>query len=153
MTRRMTIGMAVLAIAALTLSLIGPAPAATGRRLTTSLSGSEERPGPGDPNATGFAVIRINQGAGAVCYDLSWADVDGMVTMAHIHEAPAGSPGPVVVTLFSDQAFDGTDETSGCVSGLDPALLKDIRKNPTDYYVNVHSTIFGPGAVRGQLGD
>ena len=148
----MTMGMAALALAALTLSLIGPAPAATGRRFTTTLTGGEEEPGPGDPNATGFAVIRINQGAGTVCYKLSWADVDGDVTMAHIHEAPAGDPGPVVVTLFAGQAFPGTHQTSGCVSGLDSALLKDIRKNPTDYYVNVHSTIFGPGAVRGQLG-
>ena len=41
---------------------------------------------------------------------------------------------------------------SGCTTGVDPALVKDIRKNPENYYVNVHSSVFQPGAIRGQLG-
>jgi hypothetical protein len=41
------------------------------------------------------------------------------------------------VTLFAG-SFAGTDSVSGCVDA-DPALIKDIRQNPTTYYVNVHA--------------
>jgi hypothetical protein len=58
----------------------------------------EERPAPGDPNATGQADLRLNQGQNEVCFDISWADVDGEVFASHIHVGPAGSAGPIVVT-------------------------------------------------------
>ena len=53
---------------------------------------------------------------------------------AHIHEAPQGEPGPIVVPLF-EGTFAGTDEVSDCVD-VDKSLIKDIRKHPDDYYVN-----------------
>lgn len=121
-----------------------------GKPFMTAMTGAEEAPGPGDPDASGTAHFTLNQGEGVICFDLSWADVDGTVTAAHIHEAPAGDPGPVVVPLFSG-SFSGTDSASDCVD-VDSALVKAIRKDPSAYYVNVHSTSFPPGAVRGQLG-
>jgi hypothetical protein len=125
---------------------------AGGSLSSTDMTGAEEAPGPGDPDASGFASLTLNQGSGQVCFDLNWADIDGTVTAGHIHEAPAGEPGPIVVPLFSGE-FDGTDEVAGCIANAGKALVKDIRKNPSDYYVNVHSTEFPDGAVRGQLGD
>ena len=148
--RNVLIGGAVAAAAAVT-GVVG-AVSAQGRPMTTDLSGAEEAPGPGDPNATGSAELTLNQGQGEVCFDLSWADVDGTVVAAHIHVGDAGSPGPIVVGLFMGTTFDGTDSASGCVAA-DSALIKEIRKDPSAYYVNVHSTVFMPGAVRGQLGD
>ena len=135
------------------LALIGDVVEAGGQPMSTSLSGAEEAPGPGDANATGHADLTFNQGLGEICFDLSWADIDGTVFAAHIHDGDAGTPGPIVVMLFMEN-FAGTDSTSGCVEGVDPALVKDIRKNPSSYYVNVHSVPdFPGGAVRGQLGD
>jgi hypothetical protein len=126
---------------------------AGGRPLSTTLTGAEEAPGPGDPNATGQADLRLNQGQNEVCFRISWIDVDGEVFAGHIHVGPPGSPGPIVVTLFTG-SFTGTDSVTGCAEDVDAKLIKAIRHDPSAYYVNVHSRPnFPGGAVRGQLGD
>jgi hypothetical protein len=129
----------------------GPA-GAGGRPLSTDLNPAEEVPGPGDPDATGSIRLTLNQGQGQVCFDLSWSQIDGTVVAGHIHRAPAGVAGPVVVPLFAG-AFAGTDGLSACVN-VSPDLIKEIRQDPSAFYVNVHSVPnFPAGAIRGQLGD
>lgn len=117
-----------------------------GKLLTTALTGAAEVPGPGDPDGSGTARITLNQGQGEVCFELI---VEGIAPAgaAHIHEAPAGSAGPVVVGLAAPA--DGS--SSGCAA-VSKELVKEIRKNPADYYVNVHNADFPAGALRGQLG-
>lgn len=122
---------------------------AGGRPLAASLTGANEAPGPGDPDGTGTARITLNQGRGQVCWSIHVEDVTLPATAAHIHVAPAGDPGPVVVGL---SAPDADGNSSGCVTGVDRSLIKAIRQNPSQYYVNVHTTDFPGGAVRGQLG-
>lgn len=119
-----------------------------GKPFSTALTGAAEAPGPGDPDGSGNALITLNQGQGEVCFELEVADIALPATGAHIHRAPAGSPGPIVVPLAPPGA-DGT--SSGCVDA-DPALIKEIRQSPEAFYVNVHTTEHPPGAVRGQLG-
>ena len=139
---------------ALVVALAGVAVADDGGRpLSTTLTGAEEAPGPGDANATGQADLTLNQGQNEVCFDISWADIDGTVFAGHIHVAPPGDPGPIVVSLFTG-SFAGTDSVSGCAENVDAELIKAIRHDPSAYYVNVHSRPnFPGGAVRGQLGD
>jgi hypothetical protein len=127
---------------------VGGGAAATGTKLFTTLSGAEEADaqgnvGVGDPDGTGTAALRLNQGQGRVCWTVTWKNISAP-TMAHIHKAPAGVPGPVVVPL--------DPIGSGCAT-VDKALVKAIRQNPTAYYVNVHNEDFPAGAIRGQLGD
>jgi CHRD domain len=141
----------LIAALVLTLAFAGVALAGNGgRKLATPMTGAEEVPGPGDADATGQADLRLNQGQRRVCFDLSWENIDGTVFAAHIHLAPVGVPGAIVVPLF-EGTFAGTDSISDCVHA-DRSLVKDIRKHPSDYYVNVHSTPgFEAGAIRGQL--
>jgi CHRD domain len=121
-----------------------------GRPFSTTLTGAAEVPGPGDPDASGTAFISLNQGLGEVCFELSWAGIDGTVTAAHIHVGAATVAGGVVVPLFAG-SFAGTDSASGCVSNVSVELIKAIRQEPENYYVNIHSDVFPAGAVRGQL--
>lgn len=117
-----------------------------GRPLSVALTGAAEVPGPGDPDGTGRAVIRLNQGQGEVCFELTVSNI-APATAAHIHSGAAGVAGDVVVTL-TPPPTDGSSK--GCVSaGAD--LIKDIRQNPGNFYVNVHNADFPDGAVRGQL--
>ena len=139
---------------AVALGAVSPASAGTGGRpLSTTLTGAEEFPGPGDPDATGQANLRLNQGKERVWFNISWTGIDGTVFAGHIHVGPPGVAGPIVVGLFSG-SFAGTDAVSDCVENVDRDLIKAIRKDPSAYYVNVHSQPnFANGAVRGQLGD
>ncbi|MCC6169332.1 MAG: CHRD domain-containing protein [Caldilineaceae bacterium] len=116
-----------------------------GRPLYATLTGTAEAPGPGDPDGSGSAVVTLNQGHGLVCFHIEVTGID-QVTAAHIHVAPVGVAGPVVVNF--NPTVNGLQ---GCVSaGAD--LIKQIRRHPEEYYVNVHTAAFPAGAVRGQLG-
>ena len=143
---------ALVACITVALAVTGVANAGNGGRpLSTAMTGTQEVPGPIDPNATGEADLRLNQGQRRVCFDISWANVDGTVFAGHIHRGPVGVAGPIVVGLF-EGSFAGTAATSGCVEDVARGLIKEIRKNPSAFYVNVHSTpVFEAGAVRGQL--
>ena len=103
----------------------------------------------GDPDAVGGAILIINPVRDTVCFLTRWAGIDGTVVAAHIHVAPEGVAGPVVVPLFAG-TFDGSDMTRGCVSAN--GLADDILADPAAYYINIHSTVYQPGAIRAQLG-
>lgn len=116
-----------------------------GRAFVTVLSGQHEVPA-GDPNGIGVAAMSVNPGKGRVCYLLSVARLTGEVTAAHIHVAPAGQNGPVVVPLTAPTGGFSAD----CAT-VDRAVAMAIVRAPANYYVNVHTTEFPGGAVRGQL--
>jgi hypothetical protein len=118
-----------------------------GRPLTATLTGAAEVPGPGDSNGTGTATIRLNQGRGKVCFVLTASNITLPATAAHIHVGTAGTAGDPVVTLAPP---DATGMSGGCVDAP-KATIRAIRKNPSNYYVNVHTTDFSAGAIRGQL--
>jgi hypothetical protein len=122
--------------------------AAGGRPFSGTMTGAEEAPGPGDPDGSGTFQFTFNQGQREVCFDLFVEDILLPASAAHIHIAPVGSPGPVVIGLT---APDASGVSSGCVEDVDPNLIKAIRQNPSAYYVNVHNSEFPGGAVRGQL--
>jgi hypothetical protein len=118
----------------------------------------------GDPNpaAGGVAFVTLNSGQEEVCFTVSFSGLSAPVSDAHIHFAPAGVRGGVVVPFAAPVAPLFPAVTSGTVARCVPAdreLIKAIRKNPENYYVNIHtrSTPANPltdrpgGAIRGQL--
>jgi hypothetical protein len=128
----------------ISLMLVGGAWAFSGAKRATTLSGAEEVP-PADPDGTGFALITLNVGQATVCWELTASNI-APAAAAHIHKAPAGVNGPIVVPLSPPTSGSSSD----CGSA-DVALIQDIIDNPEQYYVNVHNAEFPGGAVRGQL--
>jgi hypothetical protein len=125
-------------------------------QLTAKLSGANEVP-PADPDGRGLALVKT--GRTRVCFAVGWTRIAPPI-FAHIHRGPAGVNGPVVVLFFDvpeiaaspNAALPATiSAVDGCVDVPDAALLRDIRRNPSGYYVNVHTPEFPPGAIRGQL--
>lgn len=102
----------------------------------------------GDPDGAGDALITLNLGQLEICWQLSVSDIALPATSAHIHQAAPGVRGVIVVTL---SAPDATGMAVGCASGLNRDLLAEILTSPESFYVNVHTTEFPAGAVRGQL--
>jgi hypothetical protein len=126
-------------------------------QLAARLTGASEVPGPGDPDGRGLALVRT--GRERVCFALAWTGIAPPI-FAHIHAGSAGVAGPVVVLFFDVPELPGAPTAAlpptvaaagGCVDGQDPAVLRDIRRHPAGYYVNIHNLEFVPGAIRGQL--
>jgi hypothetical protein len=103
----------------------------------------------GDPDGSGLALLTVNVGQQAVCWELSVSAITLPATASHIHKAPPGTAGPAVVFLSPP---DAAGRAAGCRSGLSRDLLREILTSPEFFYVNVHTSDFAPGAIRGQLG-
>lgn len=117
---------------------------------TVSLSGAQEAPAPGDPNGSGSALVLVNAQTNMVCYDFSrTSDITLPATAAHIHQAPFGASGPVVVPFGNPPNGQGVG--NGCVTNVPANVISGILSTPFNYYVNVHTSDFPNGAIRGQL--
>lgn len=129
---------AMLAVAGV--ALAAPDPVVT---LEATLTGEQEVPGPGDRDGIGDAKLIVSRGR--VCYQLKAKDI-APAQAAHIHAAPRGVAGPIVVALKPPT----NGFSSGCAR-ISRALSRDLRLHPGQYYVNVHNVPFPDGALRGQL--
>ena len=122
-------------------------PTQGGIALTATLTGTAEVPGPGDTNGSGQATIRVTAGEGRLCFQLKATDITLPAAAAHVHVGTAAVAGDVVVPLT---APDATGNASGCVT-VNRTLVTAILTNPGGYYVNIHTSDFPNGAIRGQL--
>jgi hypothetical protein len=148
------VAVAVLAALATALALTATSGARHNRHgahqnpLTANLRGSEEVPDPGDPDGRGKALVQLLPRFGAVCFRLEWRNIEDP-TRAHIHRGAKGVAGPIVVEFFEADA--GNVRPRGCTEGVDEGLIREIRRNPRGFYVNIHNAEFPAGAIRGQL--
>lgn len=150
--RRMIAVLTLAGVLAAMLVLVGPATAQTPDGsdlalptvLRAQMTGEQEVPGPGDPNGFGRATIILIP-PDTICYVLTARRI-APATAAHIHQAPPGEAGPVVVPLAPP-----TFGVSGGCTNADPEVVTNIAQNPSEYYVNVHNDPYPAGAIRGQL--
>jgi len=107
-----------------------------------TLTGDQEVPPVGTP-AVGSGTIAINDN-GSVSGSIITTGI--RATSAHIHEAPAGKNGPVVIPLEkkSDREF-----VVPAGAKLSETQYKAFKEG--DLYVNVHSDAHKDGEIRAQL--
>jgi hypothetical protein len=136
----------ILSAAAALLAACQTNPAERRAELAVTMTGVQEVPGPGDPDGSGTAVVRVDPRQSQVCWDVYARQID-RPTAAHIHRGAEGVSGPPVVTLTTP-GEDGRSQ--GCVN-VDPALARELSMQAHGFYMNVHTTAFPMGAIRGQL--
>ncbi len=125
--RRSPLSFAAVLAAISIFAVAGLVSAAHFTTLSTTLSGAEEEPGPGDPNGKGSITLDVYL-SGTICYSGKVQAIAG-VAAAHIHEADAGAAGPVVVDLRPDLADRIGNKLSYCVTTT-PAQALDISRIP-----------------------
>ena len=146
---------AVAVVAALALVLVGVVGAQRSARPANALfavmNGQKEvtaegERGAGDRNGGGsFSALFDGR---RLCYGMAVKNIENPVA-AHIHRGSRRVAGAVVVPL--DQPTTGNPGTSSDCVEVGRRLARAMRRNPNDFYVNVHTADFPNGAVRGQL--
>jgi hypothetical protein len=140
-----------------------PTPNATSNRNFTSQLGNNEVP-PSNSTATGQANFTLSADGLSMHYVLQVTNVIN-ATMAHIHAGAAGVNGGIVVLLFpvppatakvgpftgilAEGDFTAANLT-GTLAGQPLSTLLAMMNNGTAY-VNVHTTQFPGGEIRGQV--
>lgn len=106
-----------------------------------TLSGASEVPANAS-TATGTATLNYNKTTKIFTLNLSYSGLTP--TMGHIHVGAVGVSGPVVFpfdNLMSPYSYTST--------ALTATQETDLLAN--NYYVNLHTTAFPAGEIRGQL--
>jgi hypothetical protein len=132
-----------------------------GRPFNLEMSGAHEFNNVGLPSNVhgdadrGSIKLTVNPGQEELCFSigpLTLSSGDSLPAAAHIHVAPAGIAGPIVIHMFNAATAPASYPTGTTCVPADRALLVDILKEPSAYYVNLHNVPHGGGVMRAQLG-
>ena len=122
---------------------------------TAHMTGDAERPQV-ETDATGQATFHLNED-GTVSYRLIASNIDN-VTAAHIHcSAPEEETAPPIVHLVTTHPGNSDGVNASGNFDPDPEPDCDDGKSPLEAmrageaYVNVHSSDFPGGEIRGQI--
>jgi len=129
-------------VGALTVSIAGYSASVLGDEIKVTLSGDQEIP-PVTTSASGNGTITVGEDK-SVSGKVTISGITPLV--AHIHEAPAGANGPIVIPLTK------TSDTVWVV----PAGAKLTDSQYASYkagnlYYNVHTETHKSGEIRGQI--
>lgn len=130
----------------LALAAVGGSASALIWDITSVLDGVSEVPPNASP-ATGTVSGTYDDVTKLLTIDTMASGFVAPVTAAHIHKAPPGVAGPVVFPLSGTTG--ATSYTSHDMFVLDLAKEADLLGGM--YYVNIHSSAFPGGEIRGQL--
>jgi hypothetical protein len=145
------------------LGFTAPASASNGA-FVAPMSGAQEVE-PVDTNARGLAVFHLSKDGTELSFRVNVANIEN-VTMAHIHVGERGVNGPPVVWLYpsgpppveipgrtNGTLATGTITADDLVGPLEGQTMDDLvdEIHAGNTYVNVHTTEFEDGEVRGQI--
>lgn len=146
----------------LAILLAAPAWGKNAVNFRVELSGANEVP-PVETDTSGAAILHVDRNLSEIRFKLAVRDGDKTLGAAgaHLHCAPAGMNGPVVVFLAGafPPGYDGDFEIRATVT--DDSIINDVcGGNITELvgsmldgnvYINVHDVANPGGVIRGQV--
>ena len=122
---------------------------ATTIQVSTAMNAAQEVPAPtgnvaGARGTFTATVSRTDTGA-TLNWQLTFTGLTGAAGAAHIHRAPQGQPGGVVVPLCGPCQSPASGSAN-----VDASVLEALQTGGT--YMNVHTATNAPGEIRGQIG-
>ena len=143
-----TTGISILLLTAFFLLIVASATAfAQVVQVTVPLSGAQEVPPVATPS-TATANLTVDRATGAIGGTVTFSGLTSPLTAGHIHMAPAGANGPVIVPLIG-----GVGATAGVMTIPPAVLLPDqlAAFNSDGLYFNLHTSTNPNGEIRGQI--
>jgi len=155
-----------LTVFALALAALPMAASATIKVYSFNLDAMQEVP-TNSSTAAGSFQLTVDDVADTLSFVMTAFNLQGTVQGAHIHMAPMGSNGSVQFNLFNNAdasgpvtvgpflvpnsyALLGNNKAAGSTTTLMP-LADAINAMPWNFYVNLHTSVYGGGEIRGQL--
>jgi len=118
----------------------------------------------GGSSGHGMATVTLNPTTGAVTVTGTFTGLTGPATLAHIHglAAPGSNASPIVTLSFVNAGADGGVDAgvgSGTFGGSGTLTTTGVDGGQSQVagmmagltYLNVHTTMFGAGEIRGQI--
>jgi hypothetical protein len=109
------------------------------------LTASQENP-PTTTPGFGNATVTFDSTRQNITVTITVANLGSPITASHIHALPAGN----VVLGFTPTASFTNNKLTGTFP-ITSDLATRLLQNPSNFYVNVHTSQFPGGAIRGQL--
>jgi hypothetical protein len=131
--------------AAVALALIGASADAAVFQFSANLSGSQEVP-PNPSPGIGTGTFTFDDATNILTVNATFSGLLANANNAHIHIGAAGVAGPVVFFTPFTPSTSGTVTGSGALTGTQITALF-----AGNLYLNIHSTAFTAGEIRGQL--
>jgi hypothetical protein len=134
----------IAAVVGLTIASTPALAAAALKHFQAVLNSGQETPPTG---TAGFGVgyLTYDTATATLCYSITSASLGSAEIVAHIHgPAAPGVPGGIVLPLPP-----GASKAGCVVAPPAPFDKKDLFKNL--YYINIHTTGFPGGEIRGQI--
>jgi hypothetical protein len=147
MSKRLMRAILALTVVSLAIGVAMAGAQSSSTEFDATMKGSSESPkGPASASGTFKVEFRGSQ----ACYTMSVRALGAAPVAAHIHKGAAGKNGAIVIDL--KPSFKGTSPriSKKCVPAK-ASVVAAIKKNPSGYYANVHTSKNPGGAARGQL--
>jgi Cu/Zn superoxide dismutase len=114
--------------------------------LVAVASGADETPAT-TSQATAIGHFSVSADRTKLVYDVKVSGLSSDATAMHLHMAPRGKAGPIMIGL--DTPVDG--RSVGCVTGLKSTDVDALLDPNQVLYMNIHTKNNPGGEIRGQV--